>query len=98
MFRDMDHANVLRIIGHCVETPPFLTVLESCPEVSCFIMSTMIVCTLVFDQFSFLELLQFGFGPREKNYYLFHGHFSRQTWVSQFPSVPPAPFVKENRL
>jgi len=30
----MDHANVLKIIGHCVEEAPFLTVLEPCSLVS----------------------------------------------------------------
>jgi len=33
-FRDMDHVNVLKMIGHCVEMAPFLTVLEPCPHVS----------------------------------------------------------------
>jgi len=45
VFRDMDHANVLKIIGHCVEAPPFLTVLESCPDVSCYIVIDIITHT-----------------------------------------------------
>jgi len=34
----MDHANVLKLIGHCVDMPPFLTVLETCTNVSRFVL------------------------------------------------------------
>ena len=33
-YRDVDHANVLRLLGQCVDTSPYLTVLELCPFVS----------------------------------------------------------------
>ena len=33
-YRELDHPNVLKILGQCVETAPFLIVLELCPFVS----------------------------------------------------------------
>nr|CAD7262954.1 unnamed protein product [Timema shepardi] len=30
-YRDLQHPNLLRLLGHCLETDPFLVLLESCP-------------------------------------------------------------------
>ena len=65
----MDHANVLKIIGHCVEAPPFLTVLESCPDVSCYIVIDIITHTHTWFWcicFSFLEF-RYGFVYRRES-------------------------------
>lgn len=33
-YRDVDSGNVLRLLGQCVDTSPYLTILELCPFVS----------------------------------------------------------------
>ena len=45
VFRDMEHANVLKMIGQCVEMSPFLTVLEPCPHVSVTCFADVILST-----------------------------------------------------
>ncbi len=34
IFRETDHLNVIKVLGQCVETVPYLVVLELCPFVS----------------------------------------------------------------
>ena len=62
---------MLKIIGHCVETPPFLTVLELCPEVSCFIMVNTIMHTQFLISFLFWCYLRLGFHMEENYCYQF---------------------------
>ncbi|UYV79594.1 CENPA [Cordylochernes scorpioides] len=31
LYRDMEHPNILRLFGHCLETDPFLIIMEYCP-------------------------------------------------------------------
>ena len=33
-YREVDHPNVLKMLGQCVDTVPFLMVMELCPFVS----------------------------------------------------------------
>jgi len=33
-YRDLRHPNVLRLVGRCLETAPFLVLLESCSSVN----------------------------------------------------------------
>lgn len=33
-YRDLKHQNILTLLGRCLETEPFLVLLESCPNVS----------------------------------------------------------------
>ena len=33
-YRDVDNPNVVRLLGQCVDTSPYLTILELCPFVS----------------------------------------------------------------
>ena len=33
-YREIEHPNVLKLLGQCVETSPYLVVLELCPFVS----------------------------------------------------------------
>jgi hypothetical protein len=33
-YRELDHPNILKLLGRCLETDPFLVLLEACPSVS----------------------------------------------------------------
>jgi hypothetical protein len=33
-YRELDHPNILKLLGRCLETDPFLVLLEPCPSVS----------------------------------------------------------------
>ncbi|KAL6956591.1 receptor protein-tyrosine kinase [Sarracenia purpurea var. burkii] len=45
-YRDLNHANVLRLLGRCLENVPFLLVFEACSNVSVLDnYSTVITCT-----------------------------------------------------
>ena len=52
-FRETDHVNVLKLLGQCVDTEPYLNVLELCPFVSMHVLqcmpsdSTSCVCVCV---------------------------------------------------
>lgn len=35
-YRELDHPNILKLLGWCLETDPFLVLLEACPSVSSF--------------------------------------------------------------
>ena len=45
-FRETDHLNVMKVLGQCVETMPYLVVLELCPFVSSKFV-TLLVCALL---------------------------------------------------
>ena len=34
--RELEHTNIVRLLGQCIETTPFLMVMESAAYVSCF--------------------------------------------------------------
>lgn len=34
-YRDLNHQNVLKLVGRCLETNPYLILLEACNSVSC---------------------------------------------------------------
>jgi hypothetical protein len=34
-YRELNHPNILKLLGRCLETDPFLILLEACPSVSC---------------------------------------------------------------
>jgi hypothetical protein len=36
-YRELDHPNILKLLGRCLETDPFLVLLEACPSVSSFL-------------------------------------------------------------
>ena len=39
-YRELDHPNILKLLGRCLETDPFLVLLEPCPSVSFFLQYT----------------------------------------------------------
>lgn len=37
-YRELNHPNILKLLGRCLETDPFLILLEACPGVGSFIL------------------------------------------------------------
>jgi hypothetical protein len=35
-YRELNHPNILKLLGRCLETDPFLILLEACPSVGSF--------------------------------------------------------------
>jgi len=57
-YRELDHPNILKLLGRCLETDPFLVLLEPCPSVS-FCAFTFSSClSLVVNE---LQLSEFMF-------------------------------------
>ena len=55
VFRDVDHRNVLKLLGQSVDTAPYLTVLELSPFVSCLQILATVVVTPFSQRFCYLN-------------------------------------------
>lgn len=56
-YRELDHPNILKLLGRCLETDPFLVLLEPCPSVSSCAFSFSTCPSLVVNELQLSEFI-----------------------------------------
>jgi hypothetical protein len=56
-YRELDHPNILKLLGRCLETDPFLVLLEPCPSVSSFAFTRSSCHSLLMNEEQLSELI-----------------------------------------